>query len=193
MKAKPLPEPFLLRSLLHYNPESGVLTWKPRDKKIVYAIGGCVEPHRIKRWNLMFAGNRAGSLVPTGYIVLRIAGVSYFAHRIIYAMYYDDIMCDASLQIDHIDGNRANNCISNLRLVSMTENNRNKAVSVRNKSGVAGVFWYAKRKKWRAVLGWGETAKFLGYFSNFDDAVDARLEAEAMAGYIINQRRAQSA
>ena len=61
----------------------------------------------------------------------------YKAHRIVWVLHHGSI--DPDLYIDHIDGNPFNNKISNLRLVSPTENSRNAKMHVRNKTGVTGV------------------------------------------------------
>ena len=79
---------------------------------------------------------------------------------------------------DHIDRNPFNNRRSNLRPATHRENLRNQSKSNRNTSGVVGVGWYSKYNKWRAYIT-TDKRKTIGYFFNKEDAIRARLEAEA--------------
>lgn len=78
MAQKPLPSPELLRELLDYDPETGVLTWKRRIGK------------RAGSFNLRYAGTRAGTLRSDGYIAVKVRNVIYAAHRIIWAMVHGE-------------------------------------------------------------------------------------------------------
>ncbi|EDS5488997.1 HNH endonuclease, partial [Salmonella enterica subsp. enterica serovar Typhimurium] len=63
---------------------------------------------------------------------------------------------------------------SNLRDISVAENNLNKSIRLDNKSGTSGVNWDIKREKWRATGQINRKQKHLGYFKNIDDAIEAR-------------------
>lgn len=83
------------------------------------------------------------------------------------------------MQTDHIDRNRLNNRRCNLRSVTALENNRNHSMHSTNTSGYTGVSW-TKTNKWEVYI-WLKNKKIhIGRFSNLQDAVDARLNAEEL-------------
>lgn len=87
--------------------------------------------------------------------------------------------------VDHINGDTLDNRKSNLRNVDRSENQRNMSKSRANKSGVTGVFWSNRDKRWVATI----STTRLGSFINFDDAVAARKEAEVAHGFHSNHGR----
>ena len=168
MKNKGLPSPSDLHRLLDVDPESGRLTWKARN---------------IDRGN--FNGNFAGKpaldhLSKLGYKVGMIMGRHVTAHRVIWAMVYDEWPTE---HIDHINHNRADNRIKNLRLASPSENARNAKLSAKNKSGFTGVYWKKREKKWEARIYLSEKLVFLGAFLSREEAILARKEANMKYGY----------
>lgn len=80
---------------------------------------------------------------------------------------------------DHIDRNELNNRKHNLRPATTLENSRNKNKSIKNTSGITGVSFISSSKKWRARVSVNRKEIFLGNFTNKEDAIKARLEAEA--------------
>ena len=108
----------------------------------------------------------AGHLNNSGYLTIQHKRKNYLAHRIIYLMfhgYFPD-------EIDHIDGNRRNNLIENLRPATRKQNLLNSKVSVRNSSGVKNVSLNKKTNKWQLII----CGKYIG---QFDTLEDAKLEA----------------
>lgn len=94
------------------------------------------------------AGDVAGSLHRTnGYVVVRYLGRDYGAHRIIWEMHNGAI--PDGRYIDHIDRNKSNNRLENLRLVTHKQNMQNKGKQRRNRSGYNGVSWDANSQSWR--------------------------------------------
>lgn len=87
---------------------------------------------------------------------------------------------DVCFEIDHIHGEatRNDNRKHNLRLTTKSQNMMNVGLRSRNKSGVTGVIWHKRRKKWRAFITINQKLIELGFFNNFEDAVKARKEAE---------------
>lgn len=85
-------------------------------------------------------------------------------------------------QIDHINGNRDDNRIENLREVTIQENRKNVTVA-RNASGVVGVTWAKKEGNWRASISINGRAINLGHFQNLEDAIACRKQAELEYGY----------
>jgi len=105
-------------------------------------------------------GKDAGGLDVKGYFRVKIGKKSYKVHRIIYCLHNQHFNYDDPLFIDHIDGVRNNNTISNLRLVDRKGNGRNTKKSKRNSTGVMGVNIKSKgvknicyRATWRDING----------------------------------------
>jgi len=80
--------------------------------------------------------------------------------------------------VDHIDRNKLNNNILNLRYATHSENGQNRNKQKNNTSGVVGVRWDKNCNKWRAEIWANKKYLYLGLFVNFDDAVKIRKEAE---------------
>jgi hypothetical protein len=79
--------------------------------------------------------------------------------------------------VDHIDNNKQNNHVTNLRWVTIQENTMNSSLSKRNTSGVKGVSFNKKAEKWTAQILLNGTRKFLGNFDTKEEALEARLNA----------------
>ncbi len=102
-----------------------------------------------------------------GYLCSRVDGKIARLHRL--------IMCpEDGILVDHKDMSPANNRRSNLRLCTNSQNLMNKSESSNNKSGMRGVFWVDRHRKWVARI----QQKHIGYFAKFEDAVTARKKAE---------------
>lgn len=87
------------------------------------------------------------------------------------------------LEIDHIDGNRANDRIDNLRLATRQQQQWNVGKSIRNSSGCKGVSLYKRLNLWRADINIAGRQKCLGYFKEKDKAIAAyRAAALALHG-----------
>lgn len=110
-----------VREMFNYDPETGILT---RRFKSGY------------RKRLLDVGSVAGCMTAYGYLRTRVYDKAYYNHIIIWVWYYGYV---SENQIDHIDRNRSNNAISNLREVGQSCNTRNSKIDVRNKTGVKGV------------------------------------------------------
>ena len=80
---------------------------------------------------------------------------------------------DPSIQVDHIDRNPLNNQKNNLRIVSVTENNRNIALSKRNTSGYKGVSWHKTANKWTVRIHYNGKYHSCGLYDNVKDAARA--------------------
>lgn len=82
------------------------------------------------------------------------------------------------LLVDHVDQNGLNNQRSNLRLASEDENKRNSGVQQNNSSGITGVHWHAG--KWQARISVEKKYISLGHFTDIEDALNTRREAELL-------------
>ena len=159
------PDPIDMRGLLRYDPSTGKLYWRDRNE---------LEPD-AKRWNKRYAGKEAFTTKCGGYMYGPIRGVTCSAHRVVWAIVYGEW---PSADVDHINGDRTDNRLSNLRVVCRKENTRNRKIPKTNTSGSMGLGWYPDRQKWRVVITSDGKRRHLGYFSDFNEAVKARKEAE---------------
>ncbi len=153
--------PARLREVLSYDPETGLFTWLARLSKSV----------RI--------GNIAGADTSNGYRRIRIDDVEYLAHRLAWVYVHGE---HPDSLIDHIDGNKQNNAIRNLRLVTVSENmqNQRRAMSG-NKCGWLGVTFEKQTRKFKASINInGKTSKTLGRFSTAEEVHQAYVNAKRM-------------
>ena len=85
-------------------------------------------------------------------------------------------------EVDHENGNKSDNTIKNLRLATHANNTKNRKLSKNNTSGKSGVVWVEKNKNWTPY--WESNIRingrriYLGCFTNKEDAIKAREEAE---------------
>ena len=95
-------------------------------------------------------GDVAGTLNNCGYYIVNIASALYLAHRIVYVLHHMQI--DTSLVVDHIDRDRTNNSIDNLRAITQKANTMNIDLKSTNSSGTNGVMYDLKRNRFRAYI-----------------------------------------
>jgi hypothetical protein len=162
----PLPSVERLRAVLRYDAETGRLFWLPRPGKL--------------KWTVQNAGKEAFTANTLGYRCGTIDGVRFQAHRVIWKIVHGR---EPKGQIDHIDGNRSNNRVENLRDVSNAENARNRRPYCRTTSGTLGVSWTTHHRRWRAYITVEGKQIALGTFREKSDAIAARRAAEAKYGF----------
>lgn len=138
----------LLKQYLHYCPETGVFTWIGRLKRVT-------------------VGKTAGTPNGNGYLRIRIFRVLYHAHRLAWLYVYGEF---SKLNIDHINGNKSDNRIENLRESTMAQNLKNFGKPRDNKSGFKGVHFDKARNKWLAQARLNGKSFHLG---RYDSAIDA--------------------
>jgi hypothetical protein len=86
--------------------------------------------------------------------------------------------CPNDMVVDHINHDTTDNRKVNLRVVTHQQNMMNTKKSKNNTSGVRGVKWHKATNKWSADITIKEKRINLGLYKNFDDAVQARKQAE---------------
>ena len=118
----------------------------------------------VARSNFIQIGDEAGTRHPQGYKQIYIDGKRYLRHRLVYMM-FNGFMPE---QIDHIDGDKENDCIENLRPADWETNGWNTTAKRTNTSGFKNVDWHKKMKKWRVKLSVNKTQKTIGYFSDIE-------------------------
>ena len=175
----------ILRSLIDYNPETGSMTWRQRPKELFSEF----RSHRAcSIWNNKYAGTPALSNIgDQGYMRGRIFKQDYKAHRVAWAVYHGYW----PKVIDHIDGDRLNNRMSNLRETDLSGNARNSSIGAKNTSGHLGVGWITREKKWNASIKVNGKKISLGNYSEKSDAIKARKEAESEYGFHINHGKSK--
>ena len=178
---KPLPDISTLREALTYDCETGRFVWLRRPR------AHFASDIAWKRWNTRFAGHEAFRTENGhGYFVGVINGKTYMAHRIAYAMSIGDPM---DLEIDHINGDRMDNRLENLRPVTSGINKRNSQIPSHNTSGRVGVAFRASKRKWRASITIDNRHRHIGYYDTFEQAVFARLNVERKNNFHSNHGR----
>jgi hypothetical protein len=161
--------PELLRKLLRYDPESGVLYWRAREPSLFDDTPRRSRTRNAAWWNGRFAEKRACKPdAHKGYLRVGIFGDEYPAHRVIWAM---ETGAWPAAGLDHADGDRANNRMANLREATTSENNRNRAAF--GKSVYRGVSWRTAQSCWVAAIKVDGKVTFLGTFTDEIDAARA--------------------
>lgn len=137
--------------------------------------------HKYDKAKNILAGSVAGTVNSSGYVVCHVHGKKLKAHRIIWVLVIGAI--PKGFFIDHIDHDRSNNRISNLRLVSAHDNQFNRSKSQKNTSGVTGVHWHPRMGKWCAQIKINRKTIWLGAFDEIGKATYARIAAEHQYGF----------
>lgn len=102
-------------------------------------------------------------ILKKGYVACKINGITVYLHRMLLG--YPD-----GCEVDHINGNKADNRRSNLREASRRQNEANKGPSASNSSGFKGVCFKARDRKWYACINTGGKQRSLGYYSTAEEA-----------------------
>jgi len=121
--------------------------------------------------NKVKIGQEVGHINASEYLRTKINYKEHFIHKIIFLMHHGY----TPQIVDHIDGNRQNNKIENLRAVNLSQNQHNRSTDKRNKSGYKNVSFCSRTKKWQVSIGLLNKRIFLG---RFDDVELADLVAQ---------------
>jgi hypothetical protein len=114
----------------------------------------------------------------TGYYIVFLKGKTYKIHRLLALMFISNP--NNKPCVDHIDGNKSNNNIFNLRWATYRENSQNKKLNQKNKTGYTGIQLQKNKKqiKYRVFIKYNDKNLYLGTFDNLNDAINKRIEAE---------------
>ena len=137
------------------------------------------------RWRIKKNGNKgigsiAGYVTSYGYMRVETNGKGYALHRVIYQMWNKIDILAPELEIDHIDCNKLNNHIDNLRCSTAMQNSRNRPKHLDNTSGFKGVIFDKRKgriKQWRARIIVNYKGISLGYHMTREEAYAAYCEA----------------
>ncbi|EHK4563528.1 HNH endonuclease [Salmonella enterica] len=154
-----------IRDLIDYNPETGILTAK-----------------------VNFSGRQAGSVIGSqtwqGYYAFSLFGKKCFAHRLAWLLHYGEW---PSQPIDHINGIKTDNSIKNLRLCSLSQNQFNKPTQKNNTTGVKGVYWNKRDKRYVASVQFNGKKYSAGHHKDIESAKEAVMKLrEKLAGEFTN-------
>jgi len=141
---------------LQYDQETGIFTWKHDGTRGVKA------------------GHVAGYKMQNGYIMLSVAGKKILAHRVAWLFAHGEF---PNGNIDHINRDKSDNKIANLRLATFEQNAQNRLKNSKNTSGFKGVSWHKRDERWQAAITVKGKVLHLGYYKTPEDAYLAYVEA----------------
>ncbi len=142
-----------LKELLAYCEKTGEFAWN-------------ADRNRVSK------GDKAGYLNCKNYLEIRICGGLYRSHRLAWLYVYGDWPAH---QVDHINGNKSDNRIANLREATNAQNHQN----LNGKNGALGTNWHKERCKWRATIMVNGKSKYLGLFETQLEAHRAYCEEKS--------------
>jgi hypothetical protein len=150
-------KPERVRELFVYDRATGILRW------------AVAKGSRVK------AGDVAGTLNNKGYLTVQINGGRYQVHRVVWVLLHGAWPAN---EIDHVNGDKADNREQNLREASNAENHRNRGVAVNSTTRITGVYWNQRLGKWQAAITFEGNRIHLGVFADRNDAIAARANAQ---------------
>lgn len=134
----------LLSECIDYFPDTGKFFWKKSQGNVKVGT-------EINQYN-------------SHYPKVNVNKKQIYLHRLAWILFYKEVPVG---MIDHINGNRCDNRIKNLRLATPSLNNQNlQKAKANNKSGFLGVSYHKKSKKWRSTIRIGGKCKSLGYYES---------------------------
>lgn len=144
----------LIKSKVSYDPATGVFT----------RLVSSTRKDKI--------GKPAGTIATNGYVYINIGKKLYSAHRLALALTYGK---EPSGHVDHINRNRADNRLVNLRECPTKQkgNAQNSSLRSDNTSGFVGVHWFPRTSSWQAYINADGKRKHLGYFKDLEAAKNA--------------------
>ena len=138
----------LLQELFEY--KDGDLYWKKVPSN----------NYRLNQMKVGYASTKSK------YLQVSIHKKKYYVHRIVF-MFHHGFMPEA---LDHIDGNKKNNAIENLRQATLSQNQYNKKIARHNTSGIKGVYWHKRSEKWMARCTINKKCFYIGSYKNLNEA-----------------------
>ena len=147
-----------LRKALSYDHETGVFRWKWRE-----GHRGCLNARQTDKI--------AGAVNGDGYVLININHRTYKAHRLAWLYIHGFWPIN---DIDHINGERTDNRIANLREATRQENTHNRKINKNNSTGITGVNWDKQHQKYRVRI----KDNHIGLFTTLEAAATARAAAE---------------
>lgn len=159
----------MLSDLLDSNTETGEITFKFRD---VGWFDHCKNPMAsASRWNGRLANKPAFTTINTsGYLCGRVLNKTLMAHRVIWAIHNGSF---PDFEIDHINGDKMDNKLSNLRLATLTQNQHNTGLRATNSTGYKGVSFRKNQGRFTSSISVNSKSVHLGSFDTAELASEA--------------------
>ena len=145
----------LVKEYFQYDAETGILSWKKNQRKSLLGVS-------------------CGHKRKDGYLQTHFKCVHYLTHRLVWIFVYDE---HPDGYLDHINGNRSDNRIENLRIVTKKQNAENRKKRQNKSSKFKGVCFRKDSNKWTAQIGSNYKLKHLGYFETEELAYEAYKKA----------------
>lgn len=141
-----------LKEYLHYDPDTGYFTWLKKPNKKIYL------------------GSRAGTIHKNGYRQISFKGKNYPEHRLVWLYVYGNFP-KAKHIIDHINHKRDDNRLTNLREITIAENNRNASKNKNTHIGEQGIWYCKRRKRYIAEIQFNGKKVFQKSFTDINQAI----------------------
>lgn len=171
----------VLKTCITFNPLTGVFTHNVRPLEMFTTL------RNQRKWNTRYAGKPAGRIRThkngKRYAYLGLFNKEHLAHRMAWLYHYGE---QATMHVDHINGDGTDNRIVNLRNVSACENSRNMKVFSNSRSGIPGVSRHSQVNKWNVRIQANKVCHQVGLFDSFFDACCARKSAELRMDFHAN-------
>jgi len=143
-----------------------MMTYEEAHKYFTYKDGILYWKEKPSPKARVTVGTKAGALTKQGYVRLQLNGKKYRAHRVIYLMHYGE----TPSVLDHMDSNKSNNKIENLRPATPSENGCNQKTRSDSKSGIKGVCWHERLNKWYTQIQLEGKKRYLGVYKDLQEA-----------------------
>lgn len=169
-----------VKKAVSYNPETGLFYWLHRTADLCNG-----SQSEANRFNAKHSGKQALTAKSHGYRRASVLGRVVNAHQVAFAISHGFI----PEVIDHINGEKSDNRLSNLRAATVALNNKNAPRRRDNTSGVTGVGFDLRNNRWVAYINRAGKFSRVGRFATFEAAVEARKLAEKKEGYHANHGR----
>lgn len=171
MAKSQLPSSGTIRQLLTYDPLTGRLFWRKRPVAMFDDTPSRSAAHAAANWNSRYAGTEAAtSLNDQGYRQAQIFGIRTRAHILAWAIHYGEV---PEADIDHVNGDRSDNRITNLRLATRSQNQCNRRSDTRGCVSFRGVSRSANGHRFIAYIKVERISRYLGTFNTPEEAAQA--------------------
>lgn len=151
--------------LLAYDADTGILSWTPKG---------------LSRRGIAKNRASAGYKMTCGYIAVQIDGLALYGHRLAWLLHHRKWPAG---EIDHINSDRSDNRLVNLRAATRSQNGHNIGITGRNRTGFKGVHICKSTGRFRAMIRVENSVKHLGYFDTAEAAAACyQATAAAMVG-----------
>lgn len=181
VEAGECPHPSTFRLLFDYAPDTGLLYWKPRTPEMFRETDKKTPQRQCNWWNSRYAGKQAFTAKKdSGYYGGPFFGKNVMAHRVVWGLHYGEWPLE---DIDHINGDRWDNRISNLRLVNDAINAMNRRANSGKRSGLPHGVSMKGNGRYFAQIQKSGINHHLGYFATAEEAHAAYTAAAERFGF----------